>query len=92
MRLIRSVFIALALSVSILGAVAVADQPPVTGQETVYVTKSGNKYHTAICGSIPAISRQNATQLLRLVEYISRHGGPLEHAERVVRDAASLGV
>lgn len=31
------------------------------------------------------------TQLLRLVEYILRHGGPLEHAERVVRDAASLG-
>lgn len=49
MRLVRSVFIALALSVSIFGAVAVADQPPVTGQETVYVTKSGNKYHTASC-------------------------------------------
>ena len=49
MRLIRSTLIGLALTVTLLGAVASADQQPVTGQEAVYVTKSGNKYHTATC-------------------------------------------
>ena len=49
MRLVRSVFMALALTVTILGAAAAVDQPAVTGQETVYVTKSGDKYHTASC-------------------------------------------
>jgi hypothetical protein len=52
MRLVRSTFMALALSLTILGSMAVATTTPVTGQETVYVTKSGKKYHTATCNFV----------------------------------------
>lgn len=49
MRLIRSSILGLALALGVLGSLK-GDQPkPVTGQETVYVTKTGQKYHTKSC-------------------------------------------
>jgi hypothetical protein len=49
MRLIRSTFLALALALTILAPVAIAAEQKATGQETVYVTRTGKKYHTATC-------------------------------------------